>query len=70
MAHRVEHDTHVESFTSIIEVGVASRDFGEYFIAPQIASKKRRLAQLVEAIADFFERPVWGCESDERHVWV
>ena len=58
MAHRVEHDTHVESFTSIIERGIASTDIGEYFVALQIAFKKRRLAQLVEAIVDFFERPV------------
>jgi hypothetical protein len=58
MACRVEHDAHVESFTSIIEVGVASRDFGEYFITLQITIKKRRPAQLVEATVDFFKRPV------------
>jgi hypothetical protein len=58
MAHRVEHDTHVESFTGIIEGSVAIRDIGKYFIALQVALQKRRLTQLVEAIADFFERPV------------
>jgi hypothetical protein len=58
MARRVEHDTYVERFTSIIKGGITSRDIREYFIALQIAFKKRRLAQLVEAIADFFERPV------------
>jgi hypothetical protein len=58
MARRVEHDTHVESLTGIIEGGVTSRDIREYFIALQIAFKKRRLAQLVEATANFFKRPV------------
>jgi hypothetical protein len=58
MARRVEYDTYVERFTGIIEGGVASRNIGEYFIALQVAFKKRRLAQLVEETADFFERPV------------
>ena len=58
MDRRVGHHTHVESFTGIIEGSVASRNIGEYFIALQVAFKKRRLAQLVEATADFFERPV------------
>ena len=58
MARRVEHDTYVERFMSIIEGGVTGRDIREYFIAVQIAFKKRRLAQLVETIADFFERPM------------
>jgi hypothetical protein len=58
MARRVEHDTHVESLTGIIEGGVASRDIRQYFIALQIPFKKRRLAQLFETTADFFERPV------------
>jgi hypothetical protein len=58
MARQLEHDTHIESLTGIIEGGVASRDIREDFIALQIAFKKRRLAQLVETTADFFERPV------------
>ena len=58
MARRVEHDTHVKTFTGISDGGVASQDIGDYFIALQVAFKKRRLAQLGEAIADFFEHPV------------
>ena len=57
MTRRVEHGTYPERFTGIIEGGVASRNVGEYFVAPQVASKKRRLAQLDEATAESFERP-------------
>ena len=63
MALQVEHGTYAENVTGIIEGSVASRDIGEYFIALQVAIKK-----LVEENADFFGRPVWCCESDERHV--
>ena len=59
MARQVEHDTYAEHLTGVVEGGVASRDAGERFAAPQVAFKKRTLAQLAEAIIDSFERPVW-----------
>ena len=58
MTSREEDDTYAERLTGVVKGGVASRDTGEYFIAPEISFKERALTQLVEATVDFVERPV------------
>jgi hypothetical protein len=54
---RVQGDTYAEHPKGIVEGNVAFRDTGEDFIAPQVAFKKRTMAQLFEEIANFSERP-------------
>jgi hypothetical protein len=59
-ARQVEDDTYAEHPEGVVEGGVARRNTGEDFIAPQVAFKERTLAQLVEEMVDFSERPVWS----------
>ena len=61
----MEDNTHAEHPEGFVEGGVTPRNIGEYFIVPQGAFKERALAQLVEAIEDFFERPVWNVNEME-----
>jgi hypothetical protein len=54
----VEDDTYVEHVEGVLKSGVTGRDAGKDFVAPQVAFKERNLAELVEKMVDFFERPV------------
>ena len=54
----MEDHTYVEHPERVRERGVACRDAGEYFVAPQVAFKERLFAQLVEENVDFFKRTV------------
>ena len=61
----MEDNTHAEHYEDVVEKAVAPGKTGEDFIVPQVVSNERTLAQLVQAIEDFFERPVWNVNEME-----
>lgn len=66
----MEDDTYVEHLEGVLKSGVACRDAGEYFVAPQVAFKERSFSQLIEEMVDFLERTVWCGKSDGKHSYA
>ena len=60
----MEDDTYVEQIEGVFQSGVACRNTGENFVAPEKAFKERAFADLVEEAVDLFERPVWSDKSE------